>query len=187
MAMLRVSLTAAGAGSKAKEKPGKLQVLRVKGINFCAYGVMGVSLALRRMTQFALLMVYALVIGCRHDPTVWRTSLRSPDGAWLATARTDQNGGFGSAWIETVVTLQKLDNTVNRGKPFDVLSYPEGGPIRKPYVLSDENAGGGVNLQMKWLTPEHLEIDYTGNIDPDLQVVRFSDIDITLYRQVAKP
>ncbi len=126
---------------------------------------------------------FALLNGCRSNLTVWRTELLSPDKAWLAVAHTDQNGGFGSAYVDTVVSLKKLDGSVNRGKPFDVLEYPDGGPIRKSYVLSDENAGGGVNLQMKWLSASHLEINYSGNIDPDLQVVRFAGVDITLHQR----
>ena len=116
----------------------------------------------------------------RYDPTVWKVNVKSPDGAWLATARTDQFGGPGTDWVDTVVTLKKLNGTVNRGKPFDVLEYPDGGPIQKPYTLSDANAGGGVNLRMRWLTSKQLEIDYTGNIEPDLQVVKFGGADITL-------
>jgi hypothetical protein len=82
----------------------------------------------------------AVAIECpsRHDPVVWKTELRSPDGAWLATAHTDQYGGFGSAWVETVVTLNKLDGTINQGKPFDILEYPDGGPIHQSYTLSPE-------------------------------------------------
>jgi hypothetical protein len=134
-------------------------------------------------TLLAVTLATAILSGCRHYPTVWRTELRSPDGKWLAIARTDQYGGFGTAYVDTVVTLTRLDGTINRGRPFDILVYPGGGPIRKSYVLSDENAGGGVNLQMKWLTPTNLEIDYSGNINPDLQVVRFGGVDITLDRR----
>ncbi len=136
-----------------------------------------------------LLLIAILIpfIGCGHDPgpTVWRTELKSPDGLWLATARTDQWGGFGSAWVETVVSLKKLDGTVYRGKPFDVLSYPGGGPIRKAYVLSEANAGGGVKLRMRWLTTKQLEISYQGTIEPDLQVVKFGGVDITLQQSPA--
>jgi hypothetical protein len=132
----------------------------------------------------ALLGLLMPLVGCRYDPTVWKLDLRSPDGAWLASARTDQYGGFGTALIETVVTLKKLDGTVNKGKPFDILEYPENGPLPKPYVLSESNEGGGVNLKMKWLTPRNLEIDYSGNIEPDLQVVKFGGIDIS-FRQLS--
>jgi hypothetical protein len=133
-------------------------------------------------TRIVLLAMFLPLIECRHDPTVWKMNLRSPDGAWLATARTDQYGGFGTASVETVVTLQKLNGTVNRGRPFDVLEYPGGGPIRNAYVLSDAN--GGVNLKLTWLTPTHLEIDYNGKIEPDLQVVKFGGVDISL-RQIS--
>jgi hypothetical protein len=130
---------------------------------------------------------FALAIGCLscHDPVVWKIELRSPDGAWLATAHTDQYGGFGSAWVETVVTLSKLDGTVNRGKPFDILEYPDGGPIHQSYTLSPENAGGGVNLEMRWTTANHLEISYSGSLDTDLEVVRFGGVDISLLQREA--
>jgi len=117
-----------------------------------------------------------LLMGC-HDPTVWKKDVRSPDGAWVAIARTKQWGGFGSAWIETTVSIQKLDGTVNRGKPFDVLSYPSSGPIAKAYVLSIENADP--DLKMTWATPLHLEIAHRTPIDPDLAVVRFADVTIS--------
>jgi hypothetical protein len=139
---------------------------------------------IRAKIVLALLGLSMSLVGCRYDPTVWKLDLRSPDGAWLSSARTDQYGGFGTASIETVVTLKKLDGTVNKGKPFDILAYPENGPIPKPYVLSDSNAGGGVNLKMNWLTPRNLEIDYSGNIEPDLQVVKFGGIDIS-FRQLS--
>ena len=117
--------------------------------------------------------------GCNSNsnPTVWRKDIRSPDGAWVATARTDQWGGFGSAWVETTVSIRKVDRTVHHGKPFDVLSYPGGGSIPKTYVLSDENADQDLNVV--WLTPKHLGITHRSRVDPDLAVVRFSDIDIS--------
>jgi len=77
----------------------------------------------------------------------------APGGAWVATARTRQWGGFGSAWVETTVSLRKLNGTVNRGKPFDILSYPSG-MISKAYVLSNENAD--TDLQLAWSGPTHL-------------------------------
>lgn len=121
----------------------------------------------RTASIWLLLSLLSLsLVGCRgmpkvaDDPTVWKMEARSTDGAWLAAARTDQNGGFGSAYVDTVVTLTKLDGTINWGKPFELLAYANGGPIRKPYVLSEENAGGGVNLQLRWIETRHLVIDY---------------------------
>ena len=121
-----------------------------------------------------LLLVLA---GCHSSPTVWKQEVRSPDGAWVATARTDQSGGFGSAWVETIVSIRKVDRTVNDGKPFDIFSYPGGGPIQKSYVLSNENADK--ELQIVWLTPRHIQITHLRLVTPDLAVVRFADIDIS--------
>jgi hypothetical protein len=95
----------------------------------------------------------------------------------LATAQTKQWGGFGSAWVETSVSIRKIDGTVNRGKPFDVFSYPGGCKIPKTYVLSDENLDP--DLQMVWLGSNHLQLIHRSPIDPDLEVIRFSNVDIS--------
>ncbi len=120
-----------------------------------------------------------LLSGCGYfyDPTVWVKDLRSPDGAWTATATTRQWGGFGSAWVETTVSIQKIDKTVNKGKPFDVFSYPGGGQIPKTYVLSPENADA--DLQVTWLTPNHLQIGHKSPVKADLAVIRFANVDVT--------
>ena len=132
---------------------------------------------------FAVVLI-SLLSGCRNNPTVWKMDVRSPDGAWIATARTDQWGGFGSAWVETVVSIRKMDGTVNRGAPFDILSYPGGGTIPRTYVLSDENADQ--NLQIRWTSARHLGVTHHTVIEPDLMVVRFSDVDISydIKRQI---
>ena len=101
--------------------------------------------------------------GYFYDPTVWVKDLRSPDGAWTATATTRQWGGFGSAWVETTVSIRKIDKTVNKGKPFD--------------VLSPENADA--DLQVSWLTPNHLQIGHKSPVEPDLAVIRFANVDVT--------
>jgi hypothetical protein len=119
------------------------------------------------------------LLGCHDDPTVWKKELRSPDGAWIATARTEQWGGFGSAWVQTTVSLRKTDGTVNHGKPFDIFSYPGGGKVPKTYVLSDENSDP--DLLIAWVAPTHLEIAHSPGIDPDLEVIRFSNVDISFH------
>jgi hypothetical protein len=126
-----------------------------------------------------ILACFWMLVGCKAnvDPTVWKRDFACPSGAWVATARTYQWGGFGSAWVETTVSVKKLDGTVNHGKPFDVFSYPGGGTIPKTYVLSDANAD--TNLKIAWLTPTHLQIIHQTPIQPDLEVIRFSDIDIS--------
>lgn len=120
------------------------------------------------------------LIGCRDVPTIWRSELKSPDGAWVAVAHTEQDGGFGSAWIGTSVDLASTNGTVNRGKPFRVLDFDCPGPTAHAYVLDDANAGGTINLHMKWLDSSHLEVTYNGGATITLQVVKFGGVTISL-------
>ena len=53
--------------------------------------------------------VCVLLSACQGPPTVWTAEVRSPDGLWLASARTVQNGGFGSANIDTSVYLKRTN------------------------------------------------------------------------------
>lgn len=135
--------------------------------------------AARMISAATSIATLALLSGCHNDPTVWKKDFPAPGGAWVATARTRQWGGFGSAWVETTVSVRKLNGTVNRGKPFDVLSYPSG-RISKAYVLSDENAD--TDLQLTWSAPTHLQIYHRSDVNPDLEVVRFADIDISFQQ-----
>jgi hypothetical protein len=96
----------------------------------------------------------------------------------------ENGGGFGSAWVETTVSVKRLDWTVNRGKPFDVLSDP-GAVISKAYVLSDQNAD--TDLQLTWSAPTHLQIYHRSDASPDLEVVRFADIDISFRQGSSQP
>lgn len=124
------------------------------------------------------LTVSSLLVGCRYDPTVWKQDFRAPGGAWIAKARTDQWGGFGSAYVATTVSLVRVDGTYNKGEAFDVFSYPGGGPIPKTYVLSDDNADR--DLHLKWLTPTHLEVTHLSLVEqPTLEVIRFGNVDVT--------
>jgi hypothetical protein len=131
--------------------------------------------------MFVMLMALTAVsslVGCRYDPTVWKQDFRSPGGAWIAEARTDQWGGFGSAYVSTSVSLIRVDKTYNKGEPFDIFSYPGGGIIPKTYVLSNDNADQ--NLHIKWLTPTHLEVTCLSlSEEPTLEVIRFGNVDVT--------
>lgn len=63
------------------------------------------------------------LIGCKvDDPTVWREEFRSPDGAWVAIAHTEQYGGFGSAWVGTGVDLQSTNKRITEVSPSMFLS-----------------------------------------------------------------
>jgi hypothetical protein len=105
-----------------------------------------------------------------------RPEVRSPDGLWIASVRTVQNGGFGSAGIDTMVYLKQT----NRSEPpMEVLGFSCRGPAPRPYVLDNANAGGTINLTMKWVTPSHLEVTYDNRPDLYFHVVKFGGIDIS--------
>jgi len=118
-----------------------------------------------------------LQAGCAA-PTVWMAELRSPDGAWIAIARTVQSGGFGTAWITTTVSLKR--NNISK-PPMEVLGFSCKGPVPRPYVLDNAaNAGGTIDLKMKWPTASRLEVTYKGNPGLYLQVVKYQGIEISL-------
>jgi hypothetical protein len=123
--------------------------------------------------------------GCHDAPTIWTAEARSPDGLWIASARTIQNGGFGSAHIDTIVYLK---GTKDANPPREVLGFSCDGPAPRPYVLNNvANAGGTINLTMKWVTPSHLNVTYDKHLDLYFQVVKFAGIDISVQDLSSKP
>jgi hypothetical protein len=127
----------------------------------------------------SLIMVGAcLLASACARPTVWHEEVPSPDGSWIAIAETVQNGGFGSAYIETTVSLKA---THSSSAPVMILAFSCEGPVPRPYVLDNvANEGGTINLQMKWLTPSHLEVSYSGHPDLTFQAVKLWGADISL-------
>ena len=133
--------------------------------------------AIRRATLLLTIGVGVSGTGCGNAPTIWKAEARSPDGLWIASVRTVQNGGFGSAHIDTMVYLKQT----NRSEPpMEVLGLSCQGPAPRPYVLDKANAGGTINLTMKWVTPSHLEVTYDNHPDLYFQVVKYAGIEISV-------
>jgi len=133
--------------------------------------------AIGKAILLAIIGVCVLGACGQNGPTIWKVEARFPDGLWTASARTIQNGGFGTASIDTVVYLKR---TKVSEPPMQVLGFSCKGPAPRPYRLDDANAGGTINLQMKWVTPSHLEVTYDGNAGLYFQVVKFAGIDISV-------
>jgi hypothetical protein len=126
-----------------------------------------------------------LASGCNEAPTIWETEVPSPDGRWIASACTIQNGGFGSAHIDTIVFLKQ--SNVSK-PPTEVLGFNCHGPAPRPYVLDNANAGGTIDLSMKWVTPSHLAVTYNGRAgELDFQVVKIAAINITVRDLSSEP
>jgi hypothetical protein len=123
-----------------------------------------------------------LALGCvkKDDLIVWTAEAPSPDGKWLASADTLQNGGFGSADIYTTVHLTPARGTP---APIDVIGIDSQGPMPHPYVLDNAaNKGGSIDLTMTWVTPTQLRITYADQpcTVVNLQVVKYAGIDVIL-------
>jgi hypothetical protein len=117
---------------------------------------------------FVSLGVCVLAISCqREGDTIWSAELRSPDGRWIARARTIENSGFGTGSIQTNVYLKRTSGSTS---PETILSF-----------FHDASPGGRtINLAMKWETPSHLEVTYDGHANLGFQVVKDGGIDISV-------
>jgi hypothetical protein len=130
-----------------------------------------------RAMVLGIVLVYVSTSGCKNAQTVWKAEVRSPDGLWIASARTIQNGGFGSAHIDTVVYLKQ---SLGSQPPVEVLAFDCLGPVTRPYVMDNANAGGTIDLTMKWVTPSHLHVTYDQHPDLYFQAVKLDGISISV-------
>ena len=110
------------------------------------------------------------LMACGKDAaTIWSTESNSPDGRWVAIARTDQYGGPGTAGIQTTVFLKQT-----KGRPDET----------KILLLSQGTAD--VDLRLNWLTPAHLEIIYRQSTSVDFEAIKCDGIDISV-RESSSP
>ena len=113
--------------------------------------------------------------GCHNVTTTWSAKVRSPDGQWIAIARTQQTVEIAGEDYYTTVNLQPLG--VSQA-PTEILEFSH------QYVR--------MNLKMKWLTPSHLEVVYGpsskpwDHVDVDFQVVKIAGIEVSI-RNLSNP
>jgi hypothetical protein len=113
--------------------------------------------------SLAILIPWIVFAGCEDKATIWSTESRSPDGGWIAKARTDQWGGPGTAAVISSVSLQRTEGARNEIEVLELWqdSYP-------------------IKLTLRWLTPTHLEVAYRGSARVDFQAIRCAGIDISV-------
>jgi hypothetical protein len=118
-----------------------------------------------KATSLITIAVYVLLSGC-GPKTIWSAEARSPDGHWVASARTDQYSGPGNAGLYTTVELRR---TSGQKSPMEIL-------------LLDYQAAypSEANVEMIWLTPSHLEMAYNTHADIDFQAVKCAGIAISV-------
>jgi hypothetical protein len=111
----------------------------------------------------------ALSAGCPDRATIWSTESRSPDGAWVAAAHTDQYGGPGTAGMVSTVTLR-----------------PQNGPRGEIEVLQVSQDHQPANLRLIWITASHLEITLDQPVNIDFQAITCGGVKITVRNLGAK-
>jgi hypothetical protein len=114
-------------------------------------------------TSLFVIGVCILFSSC-NPKTTWYAEVPSPDGYWVANARTDQYSGPGNAGLYTGVYLRR---TRGQKDPIEIL-------------LLDQQETGPITLKMDWLTPSHLEVTYTSNPSVDFQAVKAAGIEISV-------
>lgn len=121
----------------------------------------------RKAVSLITIEVCILLCGC-GPTTTWSAESRSPDGHWLAVARSEQWSGPGNAYDATTVYLKWLKGSQ---PPMQVLGFSH------QYAT--------MNLKMEWVTPTHLHVTYGESARPgdhvslDFQVVKCAGIDIS--------
>ena len=112
----------------------------------------------------------SLLASCDDTATDWTVQVRSPDGLWVATTKSQYGAGPGTAWAATSVYLNQTQQ-----RPSEILGF------NRRFV----------HLDMQWLTPSHLEIRYQqqspdDSLKPAFQVVGYAGLDIS-FRLVPGP
>jgi len=130
---------------------------------------------IRKLILFVIVGLCTCMTGC--DPgTTWSAKVPSPDGSWIATARTLQWGGPGTAYDATEVFLEWNPSTP---PPFI--------PIKPPLkIIGFSHDYGRIYLKMEWITNKHLEVTYAPSDKPqdhvtlDFQAIKCGDVEISV-------
>jgi hypothetical protein len=128
-------------------------------------GTSGVSSALRIILLLAF-GIYAFAFGCT-PATIWSAEARSPDGKIIASARATGANGFGNGG--GIHTFAYLNWTTDSQPPTLILD-----------LVDNTTAPADTNVEMKWLTPTHLELTYAGNRVLGFQAVKWAGVDISV-------
>jgi hypothetical protein len=119
------------------------------------------------MISSLILGLCFLIAGCRGSETIWSATALSPDGKMIATARTVAQSGFGTGYIDTIVYLNWTEGSQS---PMEILELSGG-----------SEAPGATIVEMKWITPVHLDLAYKGARTLDFQAIRYAGIEISTH------
>jgi hypothetical protein len=127
----------------------------------------GFSSSTLKITLLLAFGACAFVSGCKGSETIWSGESRSPDGTIIASARTVGANGFGTGG--GIHTFAYLNWTTGSQPPTLILD-----------LVDNTNALADTNVEMKWLTPTHLELTYKGNRVLGFQAVKWAGVEISV-------
>jgi hypothetical protein len=130
---------------------------------------LGMVRTLRYFGAISLILIGVCVFlsGCTGSETIWSAESPSPDGSMLATGRTIANSGFGTGYIWTAVYLGGANR---KQEPIEILELTD----------EFEMPSNEISVEMKWLTPTHLELTYRGHQTLYFQAIRWAGVDISV-------
>ena len=112
------------------------------------------------------LIAFVGVTSCTNSEQTWSAEARSPDGKFVATARTLQPGGWGTGSPpETSVDLNWASGSQ---KPTQIFQF-----------VGNADQADDMKVGMVWLSPTRLELTYRPKRIIQFQAVRCFDVDIT--------
>jgi hypothetical protein len=140
----------------------------------------GIGITYRKLILPSVFAVCALISGCtdsaknndsaigNDSATIWSGEAQSPDKHYVASARTEQDSGFGTAAVYTTVYLKQ-----NAQKPTAILVFAN----ETAYPL------GVTAVDMTWITPSHLSVAYKGNANIEFQVIKCAGVEISIEKK----
>jgi hypothetical protein len=106
------------------------------------------------------------ILACNGSKPHWTAESTSPDGHWIATARTFIQSGFGTGYIGTDVYLNGKNASTSEVHILG-LSYKY------------EVPSGITDVEMRWISATHLAITYKGNPTVEFQAIKCDGLDIS--------
>jgi hypothetical protein len=123
---------------------------------------------IRDAISLAMIVICVLLSGCQDVRTIWSAEARSPDGYWLASARTIEHSGPGTAGRESSVYLKRVQDS---SPPLTILGF----------FHHENDPSTEINLAMKWVSATHLEVTYNGRAASlEFQAVKFDGVEISV-------
>lgn len=118
-----------------------------------------------------LVVIFSVVLclgtsGCTNSEQTWFAEARSPDGKFVATARTLQPGGWGTG--SPPETSVDLNWTTGSQKPAEIFQF-----------VGDVDQPDNMKVGLIWLSPTQLEITYKPKRIIQFQAVRCFDVNIS--------